>query len=488
MVLLHNKKPMDLKKIVTHLIFIVAFIGINSCQKYLTNEKSTQQPTFSVDTVQFDTVFQSIGSATQYFLVRNNDDKILHINSVKLARGDNSPFRMNFNGKATSFLQDIDIPPNDSVYVFTEVTINPAENAILEKDSIIFNTNNQEKDVKLIAYGQDIHLIKDTLLKTTNFAADKPYLIINPLVIDKDATLTIEQGATLHFARDASLIILGTIIAEGTPENPISFRGARLEHMYDDVAGQWDGIWLTKISKNNFLNYTSIKNANIGIRVDSVQNNNPMLKIFNSVIQHNSQYGIFAQMSTILGANLVVADCGICAMALTRGGAYQFYQSTIVNHWQTTVRNTPAILLNNYLVYNEQALIYNLSQAYFGNCIIYGNLDDEILADTFPSNQVEVNYMFDNCMVKMSDKNDIKPSDKKHFITPKVNIDPKFKAIYEYDFQLDSLSPARSIANPNIIQKLPSILNFDILNNDRLIDTKPDLGAYEFIPQKPENN
>ncbi len=461
--------------------FILLFtIVIFSCNREQYAGKSDLMPTFSVDTVQFDTVFQSIGSATQYFVVKNLDDKVLHINSVELARGNNSPFRINFNGKAASFIKDVDIPPKDSVYVFAEVTVNPAENALLEKDSIVFNVNGKQSDVKLIAYGQDIHLLNDSVVGTTVFTADKPYLIVNSMAVDKNQTLTIEAGCQLHFSRKSRLIVLGTILAEGTPEAPIVFQGDRLEHVYDDVSGQWEGIWLTKFSKNNFFNYTQIKNAEIGIQVDSVQNSNPMLTIFNTRIEHHSRLGIYAQMTTILAANLLVADCRNSALALTRGGGYRFYNSTIANYWRTTVRVSPSLVLNNYLVHDGTAYIYDLNEAYFGNCIITGAIENEIEADLYEEG-VAANYIFDNCILKISDENDINTEDETHFISPFLNINPKFTDVYKYDFSLDTLSPAKDIAKPEIIDALPSVLQFDILHQSRLTDNAPDLGAYERV-------
>lgn len=460
-------------------IFFMLAIFV-SCQRNTYVTDPGVLPNFSTDTVQFDTVFQSVGSATQYFMVYNPYSKPMQISSVELARGNVSPFRINFNGISSTKITDITIPGNDSIYVFTEVTIDPADNALLEKDSLIFYTNGNYSDVKLIAFGQDVHLLNDSVVGTGVWTADKPYLITNSMAVDEDAVLTIEPGCNLHFSSDSRLIVLGTLIAEGTAEEPIIFQGARLEEVYDDVPGQWTGIWFTKLSKDNYLNHALIKNAHIGIQVDSVQNSNPMLTIYNTRIQHHSLFGIYAQMSTIMAANILIADCGRNAIALTRGGAYRFYHSTIANYWRTTVRTSPSVLLNNYFVHEGTAYVYNLSEAYFGNCIITGSVEDEIAGD-FYTEGVEVNYMFDNCLLRISEDNDMQVDDDTHFLSPLVNINPKLKAVYDYDFTLDTLSPLKDVAKLEIIQQFPAVLQTDLLNQSRLADDGPDLGAYERI-------
>ena len=68
--------------------------------------------------------------------------------------------------------------------------------------------------------------------------------------------------------------------------------------------------------------------------------------------------------------------------------------------------------------------------------------------------------------------------------------DPKFKRIpsrsdpspdrYIFDFSLDTLSPAKDKGTPDIINLFPE-LELDIRGNSRLMDSGPDLGAFERI-------
>jgi len=434
---------------------------------------------FSLDTVMFDTVFTTIGSATKRFKVYNPYDEAIIISSIDVAKGNGSNFKINVNGTPGNSAKDVELAGNDSLFVFVEVNIDPGRDEMLESDSVVFKTNGNMQDIKLAAYGQDVHLINDSVVRTTTWQNDKPYLIYNSMAVDSGEVLTIEQGTQLHFHRGSQMYVVGTLNVNGTVEEPVVFQGDRLEYMYDDVPGQWKGIWITKQSKDNVINHAEIKNAVIGIQVDSVGSNYPMLSIHNSVIQHHSFAGIYTQLSAVFATNCVIADCGYYAVALTRGGQYWFYHCTIANYWRNTVRQTPSLLLSNYLEHDESVLLYGLSNAEFKNCILYGNVDTEM----YPDNKYDVeyesfNYIFENCMLKIDPELEIDTEDTKYYKNIILNQSPSFVDTENYKFELDTLSPAKDSGNPQLLIDFSNLLNFDILGNPRSI-TEPDLGAYE---------
>ena len=123
---------------------------------------------FSTDTMVFDTVFTTIGSSTRNFRVYNPNRQSIEISSVRLAGGANSPFRMNVDGEPTNHAQNLTVAPGDSLFVFVEVTIDPnnQNSPLRTMDSIVFETNGNLQDVKLVAWGQDVHLYDSLIVKT----------------------------------------------------------------------------------------------------------------------------------------------------------------------------------------------------------------------------------------------------------------------------------------------------------------------------------
>jgi hypothetical protein len=117
-----------------------------------------------------------------------------------------------------------------------------------------------------------------------------------------------------------------------------------------------------------------------------------------------------------------------------------------------------------------------IERAYFGNCIIYGNKEYEIIVDEHPDSQIP--YHFDHSLIK-ADPEEFDLSDPAHF-TAVINLeDPRFVNPYrEYsNFQLDTLSPAKDKALVGLASQYPA----DILGISRMGALGPDMGAYERV-------
>lgn len=462
------------------IIFIVFFsiLFSYSCKKenfYTGNEKVLR---FSSDTIHFDTVFTTIGSATKYFIVYNTQNKPLKISSIKLAKGAQSFFRINIDGVSSREVKNVELGANDSMFIFVEVKVDPtnSNNPMIVQDSIEFHINNVMQDIDLIAYGQDVHLINAKIIDQNEYwQADKPYLIYNSMLVDSNVTLSIAPGAKLFFHHNSRMYVQGTLIANGTLEEPIIFRGDRLEHWYDDIPGQWDGIYFVMGSKDNIMNYCEIKNAIIGVQVDTfVSQNQPTLTISNSKILNMNAAGLFAQGSTVKAWNCVFANCGQFALALTIGGAYEFYHCTIYNTWYYTNRQTPSLLLNNYYIdiYGNYQ-IRPLEKAIFANCIIYGNKENEIAIDNYPSSPV-FNYEFKNCLIKADDN--FNTTNSQNWINIFRNENPQFVDPIRNNYELDSLSFCIDKGDLNVGAQFM----WDFNGYNRILDNKPDLGAFEW--------
>ncbi len=478
-----------------YLLYIfVAIISITlfSCEDegYVTSPDA--QLRFSVDTITFDTIFTTIGSTTRRFTVQNPYSEPVLISSIRLAGGEMSNFRLNINGLVGDELYDLEVPGNDSIYVFVEVTVDPTGQNLpmVVQDSILFSTNANLQDVKLIAYGQDFTLIKGKTIGTTTWTADKPYLVYDYAFVDSTATLTIEPGTKIHFHKGAGLYVKGTIIADGTYDQPIQFLSDRLEGSYKNVPDQWNSVLLYSGSHDNVLNYVSIKNANIGLQVGTIeQEGYASLTLTNSKIENMAYAGLFALKSKIFSYNTVIANCGYYAAALLIGGEYEFYHSTIANYWgnySSTARSTASLVLSNILVVEDSdgskiSYTGDLEKATFGNSIVYGNITNELeLGD---NDENTFNYLFDHCILQVPDT--MNTSDKNHYnaVMKGIDADPRFIDPYSaYNYELDTLSAAIDAGSKLYSVKYP----LDILNRDRTVDLGPDLGAYERVTKKDE--
>ena len=151
-----------MKSKIAFLIISALVVIACSCKKDTQiNPDSNLKLEFSADTILFDTVFTSLGSATHHLMVYNRHSDPLKISSVRLVRGEASPFRLNLDGEAVTELYDKVIPATDSLYGFLRVTIDPtdANTPFVVEDELEFVTNGNTQTVKLMAWGQNAHYI-----------------------------------------------------------------------------------------------------------------------------------------------------------------------------------------------------------------------------------------------------------------------------------------------------------------------------------------
>ncbi len=470
------------------LIFMILTMGLFwSCRDDGFDADPSITLTFSQDSLLFDTVFTTLGSSTRSLKVYNNHNRRIRINNVSLGSGPDSYYRMNVDGRSGTSISDVDIEPRDSIYVFVEVTVDPVNQdlPLTIVDSIIFNTNQNIQDVKLVAWGQDANFIHPNytdpesgisyhvITENTVWTSTLPYVVYGLAVVAPDVTLRVEEGTRIHFHNNASLIFLGqsSFKVEGTLENPVSFQGDRLEPFYQDQPGQWGRIWLTATSKDHEIDHAIIKNATVGLQVDTIGSfTEPTLRIRNTEIKNMALAGLVAQGSHVKAENLAITNCGNHAMVLALGGNYDFRHTTIANYYRLDIRNTPSVLINNYYQDVDGVIqVRPFDHLFFGNTIIFGNNQEEIVFDIYDGTSVD--YTFDHCLIRtqMNVGSD-------SFINTLVNQDPLFHDNQIHDFRLSEESPAIGAGNPDIAYDIPA----DIEGNDRT--ERVDIGAVQYYP------
>ena len=465
--------------------FLLVFVF--SCKKDAILTDPSAKLSFSLDTVLFDTVFTTIGSSTRRLKVYNPNNKKVIVSSIRIAGGPNSKYRMNVDGMPGAFLNDIEIPAKDSLFIFIEVTIDPlnSNSPLIVTDSIMFVTNGNEQDVDLVAWGQDAHyfypdnyveglppysIICNTNSNTT-WVNDKPYVIYGYAVVDSSCGLTIQAGARIHFHNNSGLWIYkgGSIKVLGTLAEPVTFQGDRLEPYYREIPGQWDRIWINESSVDNEFNYAIIKNGFIGIQAETLESYmGNQLTLNNTIIRNMEGIGLLTRFYKIAAANMLIANCGQYATALTLGGDYDFRHCTFANYWSLKSRKTPSLLISNYYEdENGVNQVFSLTKADFKNCIIYGNNENEVLADNGGGT---FNYDFSYSLLKTNQS--------LNGTSIFTNIDPGFVDASNRDFKLKSSSFAIDMGDPAALNK-PELMQ-DLNGNNR--GTPPDLGAYEYVP------
>jgi hypothetical protein len=409
----------------------------------------------------------------------------LLVSSIRLASGEASPFHLNINGMSSDEMQDMVIPPRDSIYIFIEVSedVNNTNQSFFLRDSIEFITNNNSQDVDLMAWSQEVNIVKNDIVKSETWTNDKPYLVSRPVKVAKNAVLTISAGTKIYFHHGTRLLVAGKIIAKGSCDQPIVFQTDRMEPLFQNLPDLWNGIVLAPGSYDNVLDFVEVRNAHIGLQVGSIEEKGFATAVIgNSRFISNFYAGIFSVKSKLQVYNTLIADYHRYGAALLLGGEYDFYHTTIANYDLDPVklRLTPSLLLSNYLIVNKddkepETLTGDLKKAYFSNVIIAGDAPSGNEVGMEQNSEANFNFLFDHCLLQMCDTFNVSnPNHYKHILK---GVNPRFADPFRMRFELDSISPARDAG----LRDIGDLYPYDLAKQNRISDLAPDLGAYERI-------
>lgn len=484
-------------KFVAYIISLIVigslFFACDDNDKF--SSDSSLRLSYSSDTVRFDTVFSTFGSATKQFKIYNRNKDAITISSINIMSPNRSGFRMNVDGESGSNINNIDILGKDSTYVFVEITVDPLyqNNPLLISDSIRIQYNGVTQYVHLEAIGQDVTFWQDKVIdKDTTLTGDKPFLIYNTLLVNKGVTLDIKENVHLYFHKDARLQINGSINAVGTIQKPIVMRGDRMDNIftsvpYDRVPGQWDGVYVSSDSYNNRFENVRIRNGVRGIVFnESSDVITQKALLLNTMVQNTTKEGVLAVNCNIRVENSLLTNSLGSPVRLV-GGNYYFLQTTIANYISTYwggIRQAALILSNTGLNVDDKTVTYPLSNAQFINTIVSGTTNSELRESQ--SDAVAFNRQFINCLLK------VKGADDANFVNIVWNVDPFFKYIYGsslaednpnlrfyYNFELTKESPAINKGARSYIVDLP----LDIRGVSRRSNQAPDIGCYEWVSE-----
>ena len=468
------------------LILSVIIVACNDDTDFSSNP--SHRLTFSGDTIAFDTLFTDVPSSRGGMMVYNNNDEALRISSVELLSGGESGFRVLVDGQYGTFMQDIELWSNDSLFLFAELTPprNGAATPMKVEDRLRFTLESGvQQDIVLLAYGRDVSFMRAVAVNSDSVITAGHYVVYDSLVVAPGATLTIEPGATLYFHDKVPMVVRGSLSAVGTKEQPVIFRGDRTDNIfsylpYDRLPGQWDGIVLASTSNGNKFEYCDIHSANYGIKMEAGDSTVQRLAMNASRLENFYGNALELVQAHARVTNTLLANAGGNCVKIV-GGKVSFIHCTIANFFVYKVRDVALTLHNSYGT--TPAPLYG---ADFVNCVITGSKKDELmgylsnLGDTVPHCK---NYHFENTLINTVvgedenfvnvtvDESETSPFAAEHFRT--IDHD-----IFLYDFHLTEGSTARSIGGDALLDD--EKLRYDkdgVVRDSGFVDA----GCYQFV-------
>lgn len=383
-------------------LYIFLIFTLTSC---LVDEDYSLSPhdtlTFSVDSVNFDTLIAGDLAHTRTFQVYNNSESALRIPSISLQKGANSVFRVNVDGTALSngMASDFEVRSGDSIRVFVNALPPSADSdtPVEHTDKLLFQLESGVVQMlDLTIHGLDvIKLNAVSIDANTSFTSKRPYQVIDSLVVRPDAELTILPGTRVLFHPGASLIVYGKLNVQGTADANVQFRGDRLGNMftnqsYDRIPGQWGGIHIKADSYGNVINFADIHSGEFGILCDSCKVDAEKIRIENSILHNTSADALTLTNATALIGNCQLTNAGGNCVTI-HGGDVRMIHCTIGQFYAFTAGKGVALYFSNSSC--------PLQRLEVQNSIVTGASSDEIMGVRSADETVPFNYLFQNCLL-----------------------------------------------------------------------------------------
>lgn len=458
--------------------------GFTSCIEDGVTTSPSHQPAFSTDTLRMGELLTLGASPTSRFVVYNRHDKILNISEISFRDDEEGQFRMNVDGLSGRRFSNIEIRPNDSIFVFVEATL--AENgANLPVDvlaHIDFKVNGVTSTMPVAAKGQDVERLAGNVrfAADATLRADKPYLVKDSIVVEPGVCLTIPAGARLLMQEEAAIIVHGTLEISGTAERPVEITGHRTGYVaaqipYEVMSGQWRGIRFAPESKDNKITFASIRNSEEGLILDYCggTKENPALTITNSVVRNTKGYIIEAIHSALTAVGCEFSDASLGLVRLV-GSDHTINHCTLANYYLFTAAGTSLQLEHldpedaefNAAFDRPEDADLPWMRAEITNSIIYG-----LGSDLSHGDLTGLEVYLRNCLLKSEGTDD------DNFINCVWGQDPLYgvdRENYIFDYRVAPESPALFAADPALVHPLGAV---DRYGDNRL--PSPTIGAYQ---------
>lgn len=456
------------------LLVTLLSVAVTACIEDGISSSASDQPEFSTDTLKMGTVFTEEGTPTYSIRVYNPHSKIISISRVGFKNGGTGMFRLNVDGQSGREFNNVEIRPNDSIYVFVDANIS-AQNSVLpvEIEEIMeFETNGVVKQVVITADGQDVERLHALRIENdTEWNDGKPRQIFDSLVVAEGNRLTIGAGSKLYFHSGAELRVHGTLDIQGSPEMPVELTGDRFGLVatnvpYEIMSKQWGGVYFSHTSKGSRMTHTVVKNTEYGVIVDSVTDKSaPALMLTNCRLRNSGGRVLSALHSDITATGCELADAAYGATYF-EGGNIILNHCTLANYYLFSAISGPLVGLNHFNEDTDNGSGLPYTSAEITNSILWGN-GSEFSTGDFSG----TNIFIRRCIIQTHGEDD------DNFISILWGEDPLYytkRDQYFFDYRLQPGSPALGMSDTQYDTNLPSVDFYGTAHG-----TPATLGAFE---------
>ena len=457
---------MATNKIIDTILGAILLLNIIACESDYSSVGDANSIAFSADTLSFDTVFSGNASITAKLMLYNRSSADLTLDNIKLVGGTESDYNVSINGTTGTQLSSVRLRSGDSLHIFVNVfpPINTNEPYCITEDDIVVSSGSNQWRAHLWTCALTANNISGEITTNEQWQKGIPYLITDTLTIRPEAQLTIAEGTQIYLATNALISVEGALIVSGTYTAPVTISTMHLSDFYSDIPGQWQGIELHGDNASANISYTQIANATTALQADSATT----LRLTDVEIRDARQYAISSDKANIELNNCILSNCSASLLQIN-GGTATITHCTLANYYRWNIRTAAAVEISATDLYSFRML----------NSVVVGNQANEVkLAEEIDT----VQCLISHCYLRL-DPQTAADTDKRYEAVI-VGQDPKFKNRTNNDYRPKEESPLINAADAQYSTHLPTDHN----GNNRLTDSAPDIGAFEWIADEKQPN
>lgn len=446
--------------------------SLTGCIEDGVSTSPSSQPVFSTDTLRLGDHFTLTPTPTARFKAYNRGDKVLSISSVTLREERQGTFRINVDGMAGQSFRDVEIRPGDSIYIFVEATLPSTGSGELSKVNgyLDFLTNGVGSTVVLTASGQDAERLSAYHVQAPGetWDATLPRVIFDSLIVEPGATLTLAPGSRLYFHDKSYMKVYGSLLAEGSPEEPVLLTGDRRGNVvgnipFDLMASQWEGLTFAPGSAPSRLSHATVNNTVAGVTACE----GSQVEFHNCRLRNSAGNSLTALHATLTLTGCEIADAAGNALAVT-GGRLTASHCTFANYYLFVYPHEPIVTFSHTLAGSDDDDGSGLpvAEAEISNSIFAG-----LSPDFSPGSLDNTAIYLRGCVFKGNGTDD------EHFISSTWSVEPVWgvdRPAYIFDYRLDPASLLYGSASPELV---PAGAEVDLTGTPRLPSPTP--GAYQ---------
>ncbi|MGD6991091.1 cell wall-binding repeat-containing protein [Sutcliffiella horikoshii] len=212
--------------------------------------------------------------------------------------------------------------------------------------------------------------VKGGIYENTTWTKDKsPYIVTDDIVVFPNKTLTIKPGVKVMFSDGKALTTRGTLVANGTKENKITFTSLK-----ERTTNAWQGVTIdSSMGGKASFNYIEISHADVGLNVGNI--NDGIMTISSAIFKDNytgiqsdayrnlvikdSQFiknyrGLNGSVGTVTGSSFIENQYG--ATIIGTESHTKFYNNTFKDNHYGIHQSSNVHLFKNIFENNQTAI------------------------------------------------------------------------------------------------------------------------------------